>query len=67
MKFKYNALVNSKELQLEIFITHLQNLAEIFVKYNVYKRLKVYLIYSYAKLAISNIMLSYSLIKPSGL
>jgi hypothetical protein len=60
MKSRYNALVDSEELRLEISISHLQNLAEIFVKYNVHERLGVHLIHGHAKVAAGNVMLGHS-------
>ncbi|KAF4626745.1 hypothetical protein G7Y89_g11409 [Cudoniella acicularis] len=45
----YNTLVDSEELRSEISTTHLQNLIEIFVKYNVHERLGIHLIHSHAK------------------
>lgn len=62
----YNALVDSEELRSEISTTHLQNLAEIFVKYNVHERLGIHLIHSHAKVAAGNVMLGHSFTEPSG-
>ena len=66
MKSRYNALVDSEELQSEISTADLQNLAEIFIRYNIYERLEVYLIYSYVKVAASNVMLGHSFTEPLG-
>jgi hypothetical protein len=62
----YNALVGSEELQSEISNTHLQNLADIFVKYNVHERLGVHLIHGHTKVAAGNVMLGHSFTEPSG-
>jgi len=62
----YNELVDSEELRSEISTTHLQNLAEIFAKYNVHERLGIHLIHSHAKVAAGNVMLGHSFAKPSG-
>jgi hypothetical protein len=66
MKSRYNALVDSEELRSEISTTHLQNLAEIFVKYNVHERLGVHLIHGYVKVAAGNVMLGHTFTEPSG-
>ena len=39
MILKYNTFIDSEELLSEISKSHLQNLAEIFVKYNAHNRL----------------------------
>ncbi|KAF4625639.1 hypothetical protein G7Y89_g12526 [Cudoniella acicularis] len=62
---RYNALVDSEELRSEISTTHLQNLAEIFVKYNVHERLRVHLIHGHVKVAADNVMLGHSFTEPS--
>ncbi|PMD60551.1 uncharacterized protein K444DRAFT_528535, partial [Hyaloscypha bicolor E] len=49
-----------------ISTTHLQNLTEIFVKYNVYERLRVHLIHGHTKVVAGNVILGHSFIEPSG-
>jgi hypothetical protein len=66
LAFRYNVLVNSEEIRSEISATHLQNLAEIFVKYSVHERLGVHLIHGHAKVAAGNVMLGHSFTEPSG-
>jgi hypothetical protein len=66
LAFRYNALVDSEEIRSEISATHLQNLAEIFVKYSVHERLGVHLIHRHAKIAAGNVMLGHSFTEPSG-
>jgi hypothetical protein len=66
LAFRYNALVDSEEIRSEISATHLQNLAEIFVKYSVHERLGVHLIHGHAKIAAGNVMLGHSFTEPSG-
>jgi len=43
---------------------HLQILTEIFVKYNVYKRLGIHFIHSYAKVAADNVILGHFFTEP---
>lgn len=45
---------------------HLQDLAEIFVKYNVQDRLGVHLIHNHAKVATGRVMLGHNFTDPSG-
>lgn len=66
MILRYNNLTDSEELQSEVSTRHLQNLAEIFVKYNVHNRLGVHLIHSHAKVAASHVMLGHKFTDPSG-
>ncbi|KAL8894792.1 MAG: hypothetical protein Q9207_008409, partial [Kuettlingeria erythrocarpa] len=62
----YNTLTDSEEVISEISAMHLQNLAEIFVKYNVQHQLGVHLIHSHAKVAAGKVMLSHRFTDPSG-
>lgn len=62
----YNTLTSSEELGSEISCVHLQDLAEIFVKYNVHDRLGVHLIHSHAQIATGRVMLGYNFTDPSG-
>jgi len=66
MKFRYNTLVDSEELRSEVATTHLQQLAETFVKYNVHERLGVHLIHGHTRIAAGNVMLGHSFTEPSG-
>jgi len=66
MKSRYNVLVDSEELRSEIATTHLQHLADIFVKYNVHERLGVHLIHGHTKIAAGNVMLGHCITEPSG-
>jgi hypothetical protein len=63
---RYNSLVDSEELQLEISSAHLHGLAKIFVKHDVHGRLGVHLIHGHAKVAAGNVMLGHTLTEPSG-
>ena len=57
MAHRYNTLTNSEELSSEILHLHLQDLAQIFVKYSVHDRLGVHLIHSHTEVAIGYVML----------
>lgn len=63
---RYNNLTDSEELQSEVSTRYLQNLAEIFVKYNVHNQLGVHLIHSHAKVAAGHVMLGHKFTDPSG-
>ncbi|KAH6975816.1 hypothetical protein EDB80DRAFT_594437 [Ilyonectria destructans] len=62
----YNSLVDSEELESEISSAHLQNLAKIFVKYDVHDRLGIHLIHGHAKVAPGSVTLGHTLAEPSG-